>query len=350
MVIFTLYLPAYGSHGDAPFEHTLLEFSEALQDMQRQTPGSFVLGAADCNVQLKPMPGHVGSENGTSERPGDDERADLVMHAVAHLGLTVPSSYVDLGPTRTPWPGQCRTQQASVIDYLFASPNLICTVHEDDTPTPDTPTDHSPIGMKAQAPYASRRDRRQQFETQQAKGNFWGTRLPSQWAPSNLTGLKQRLKHTRFESLPQVAPTLLEAARETPSLENTRSLTKRKLLDRIRTATDPIIKRAYQIQLRVFRKEQRESRERNRILAWARGENWEFSRQIKIPAKLRYPSSLNDNPDRGTWGNLLGDYLRTLYQASPQESEDIHTALSQILRAANQVQHEETHLLPKRAP
>ena len=115
-----------------------------------------------------------------------------------------------------------------------------------------------------------------QFETQIAQGDFWGKRLPSQWASSTLSGLKQQLSHTRLESLTQVAPTLLNAAAKTTSAETVRHTTKRKLLDHIRKAKDPLIKRAYQIQLRHHRKEQREARERTKILAWAKGENWDF--------------------------------------------------------------------------
>ena len=159
VVIFTLYLPAFGSHGDAPFEQITQEFTQDLQKMQRQSPGSFVLGAADCNTQLKVMPGQVGPETGANERLGDEERADVLMHALALLSLIAPSSYVNLGPTRTPWPKQSPHQKPSVIDYLFSSPKLYCKVHTDNLPTPDTPTDHKPIGRTAFAPHATRKDR-----------------------------------------------------------------------------------------------------------------------------------------------------------------------------------------------
>ena len=95
---------------------------------------------------------------------------------------------------------------------------------------------------------------------------------------------------------------------------------------------DPLIKRAYQITLQQYRKEQREKREKERILSWARGDNWDFSRQIKIPNKLRYPTTLDDNPDRGTWGNLLGKYLTDLYRSSPKEAEEINTSLLRACR------------------
>ena len=334
MVIFTLYLPAFGSHGDASFEQITQEFTQDLQTMQQQSPGSFVLGAADCNTQLREMPGQVGPENGANDRLGDEERADVLMQALALLSLTAPSSYVNLGPTRTPWPKQSPKQKPSVIDYLFASPKIDCQVHTDNLPTPDTPTDHKPIGMTAFAPHATRKDRRRQFETQIAQGNFWGRRLPATWTPQTLTGLQQKLNTQKITSLPQVATTLMEAAVATQSAESARTTTKRKLLERIRKTKDPIVKTAYQIQLRQYRREQREKREKERLLSWAKGENWSFSRQIKIPSKLRYPPTLNDNDDRGQWGNMLGTYLQELYRADPNEAEDVNTALLRILTHA----------------
>ena len=342
VIIFTLYLPAQNSQGIAPFEQTLHTFQEDLQRMQTSTPGSFVLGAADCNTQLRQMPGHVGPWTGTNDRLADLERTDLLLCALASLGLTVPSSYVDLGPTRTPWPGQAPSQQPSVIDYIFASPKIHCNMHCEDLPTPDTSTDHHPIGVTAQAPYASRRDRRQQFEAQQAGHSFWKDRLPAQWSPGNLHSLRNSLKKHRLKSLTQVPEILKDAARDAPSTEGTRHLTKRNLLDKIRKSTDPLIKKAYQIQLRAHRRIQREHREFNKILAGARGENWDFSRQAKIPSKLKIPETLEGHNDRGHWGNAVGAYLKTLYEASPQEAEQVNTRLVRILE--NALAHQDQQL------
>ena len=334
IVVFSLYLPAQNSQGIAPFEHTLQTFQEDLQRMQASSPGSFVLGAADCNTQLRPMPGHVGPWTGTNERLADQERTDLLLCTLASLGLTVPSSYVDLGPTRTPWPGQAPSQQPSVIDYIFASPKIHCKMHCHDLPTPDTSTDHHPIGLTAHAPYSNRRERRLQFQAQQAEKNLWKDRLPAQWSPGNIQTLRNSLKKSRLKSLEQVPQILKDAARDTPSAEGTRHLTKKALLDKIRKATDPLIKKAYQIQLRAHRRIQREHREFNKILAGARGDNWDFSRQAKIPSKLRIPESLEGHDDRGSWGNAVGTYLQALYEASPQEAEQVNQRLVRILAKA----------------
>ena len=280
------------------------------------------------------MPDLVGPQTGTNDRPHDQDRADLIANVLASVGLTVPTSYVDLGPTRFPWAGQGTHQKPSVIDYIFASQKLITEVHTSHLPTPDTSTDHIPIGMTAHAPYASRRERRQLFESQQANAAYWKDRVPSRWEPSTLSGLRNRLKHTRFNHLNQVAPELVKAAKASTSVDDQRQSTKRGLLQCIKKASDPIIRKAYQIRLRQYRREQRENRERAKILAWARGDNWDFSRESKIPHRMKYPQTLNGEPDRGHWGEQLGRYLHTLYAADPQEEEDIHAALLRILEKA----------------
>ena len=152
LIVFSLYLPAHGT--------TLHDFTQDLQSLHDSSPGSFIAGAADCNTQLREMPGHVGKCTGTIERSMDQPRADSLMHVLAQLNTKVPSSHVILGPTRTPWPGQRPKQQPSVIDYLFCSKKVSAKVLEGNTPTPDTNTDHQPLGMHIHAPYASRKDRR----------------------------------------------------------------------------------------------------------------------------------------------------------------------------------------------
>ena len=195
-------------HGETPLKQILSEFHTALESMQKATPGSLILGAADCNTQLLPMPEHVGPRTGTN----DQDSADLIAHVLASVGLTVPSSYADLGPTRFPWDRQNTHQKPSVIDYLFANPKLITQMHTTNLPTPDANTDHTPLGMTAHAPYASRRDRRQQFEAQQTNAAYWKDRVTTRWEPSTLSGLRNHLKNTRFSHLDQVAPQLTQAS------------------------------------------------------------------------------------------------------------------------------------------
>ena len=68
VTLFSLYLPAFSAHGSDPFDRVLADFNQKLTDMQSHRPGSFILGGADCNTQLREQPGQVGEFNGTSER------------------------------------------------------------------------------------------------------------------------------------------------------------------------------------------------------------------------------------------------------------------------------------------
>ena len=179
VLIFSLYLPPFSSHGVASFESTLDNFTRDLAHMHSACPGAFIAGGADVNTQLAPMDGKVGRYTGAVERLADRERADALCHLLATADLKAPTSFQDLGPTRHPWPGQT-SQKPSVIDYILVSQRLHCEVVTDDLPTPHVTTDHSPVGATIWAPYASRRDRRRQFEHLLAHSANNPKRLPRQ--------------------------------------------------------------------------------------------------------------------------------------------------------------------------
>ena len=105
---------------------------------------------------------------------------------------------------------------------------------------------------------------------------------------------------------------------------------KHKLLEGIRTAEDPIIKKAFQIELQTVRRTQRAARENNKILEGAKGRDWNFSREAKVPTRATVPSTINEEEDRGKWGHILQDYLDNLYSASPTETAQIHELLWKI--------------------
>ena len=154
------------------------------------------------------------------------------------------------------------------------------------------------------------------------------------------------MRTVRFTALDQVASSLHEVAQASASVTLRQHDQKGKYLEGIRKAKDPLIRKAYQTQLRAFRKQQRETRERNKILAWARGDNWGFSNQTKMPARLKQPPDLDGETDRGKWGNHLGAYLRTLYSTTQEEVEAIHTQLTRIHRKATQHSHEPLECVP----
>ena len=335
VILFSLYLPAHSTHGSSPFERVWEEFNQKLQEMQAHRPGSFVLGGADCNTQLRVQPGQVGGYNGANERPHDQERADLLLGTLAALGLTAPTSYHNLGPTRFPWPGQLPRQHPSVIDYIFASHQLHTKVHTTNPPQPATSTDHIPIGLTAHAPHRSRKDRRAQFEKLLSRNRQRKRRLPTNWAPGNNTDIYLKLRTHRFHSLSEVAPVLLDTACSQDSAADKSQAKKQQLFTGIRRAQDPLVRQAYQIELREFRRQQRETRETSKILSWARGDSWTFSKQTRMPATLRYPNTLDGEADRGKWGQKMGDYLRELYTCSTDEAQRTHDALWRIQTQAH---------------
>ena len=63
VVIFSLYLPAQVLMGTLRLRPSSVN-SHKTSKMCNNGLGSFVLGATDCNTQLKAMPGNVGPEIG----------------------------------------------------------------------------------------------------------------------------------------------------------------------------------------------------------------------------------------------------------------------------------------------
>ena len=113
----------------------------------------------------------------------EKELHDALQRLFCELDLKAPSSFCDLGPTRTPWPGQAAKQKPSVIDYLLTSQKSICTILTTDRSTPAIATDHSPIGMTVHAPYASRKHRRRLFEHLLSDQRRYDTTIPTTKEP-----------------------------------------------------------------------------------------------------------------------------------------------------------------------
>ena len=338
LITFSLYLPAFSNHGAASFAQTMQSFHEDLQAMQRRSPGSFVLGGADCNTQLRPLDPHIGPYVGTNERPMDLERADLLQGHVASLDLIVPSTFVDIGHTRYPWQGQRHKQQPSTIDFLFTSNKIHTTIHNNIHPQPATTTDHKPIGMTCHAPYGSRLERRRIFEHLLAQNHGPRRRIPTHWKPAQQGQFARQIRDMKFDSIQDLGQNIAEiAATHTPQATEA-TAKKQELLQAIRQAPDPITKKAYQITLQSFRRQQREHKEKQQLVEWAKGKSWTFKKQIKIPGALHYPSQLNQQTDRGVLGETLGTYLAQLYATTEQDRNEIHEHLWHIIQDAQQTQ------------
>ena len=330
LILLSLYLPAFSTHGQHSFEDVLDAFQTELKSMQEAHPGSFVLGGADCNTELKPAKGHIGPYVGASDRPQDEDRSHQLLGLLSSAGLTAATSYVDLGPTRYPWEGLQPKQRPSTIDYIFTSSKLKYNIHTTHRPTPDTTTDHQPIGLTAKAPWKSRKDRRRQFEQhlKHQQPNF--RRFPSHWQPTNEVAFRLQVRNLTFSSLDEVAPALSELAASQCSYEQAVTAKKQTLMSGANNASDPVVRQAYQVHLRAHRLEQRERRELDKLLAWARGDNWGFSKQIKVPTRMQIPDTINEEPDRGNWGKVLERYVSQLYSCQDTEEAAIHHTLWRI--------------------
>ena len=312
VILFSLYLPPHAAHSVDSFEETLESFTKDLGSLHHSSPGSFVLGGGDCNVQPIPTQDLVGSFVGTLDRACDQERQGQLTALLAGMGMKLPTTFADTGPTRTPWPGQ--KQQPSKIDFIFCSSKLTTKLHTDDLPTPCTSTDHKPVGLTAHAPYASRKERRRQFEQLLGRQHNQNN-IHTRWAPANEFKFAQRIRSLHFDTLSEVADKLTTIAKEENACANAHSKQKSRLLEGVRRSTDPLIKKAYTIHLQAFRREKRVGQEQRRLMDSAKGKDWHFSRQAKLPARAAVPQQLDGQEDRGQWGSVLHAYLQNLYHA-----------------------------------
>ena len=123
---FSLYLPAFSSHSDAPFAQILESFPNHLL-ICSGNPRIVCLGGADCNTQLRPARGRIGHFNGAIERHFDKPRADLIQGLIAETGLKAPSSFANLGTLGISWPSQAQKQKPSVLDDIFTSATILAT-------------------------------------------------------------------------------------------------------------------------------------------------------------------------------------------------------------------------------
>ena len=263
---------------------------------------------------------------------------------MASLGLRAATTYADNGFTREPWGGQSHRQGGTIIDYIFTSQHLATYHDTTTTPTPTTNSDHKPIGLTVLAKLGHRKDRRMMFEDERASSPDWNKTLPTEWAPTNYMAFRGKLARLTLTSLHEVAPQIIDTAKTCSTVTLDRNKEKARMREFIRTSRDPIVKKAYQIRLRQYCREQRENQERQDLLAWCRGDNWNFNKHPSRKAVTQLPTSLNNEDDRGRWGQKMEEYLEALYDADATEEQEIHERLWQVQKCSHEKRQGHTEL------
>ena len=244
-----------------------------------------------------------------SHRAGQ-ERTDMILHLLTALGLKAATTFADHGNTREPWEGQKPRQKGTVIDFILTSKHLQTFLEPTLQPNPTTTADHKPLGAAVLAPPRRKKARRLLLEGAPAPEPDWSKTLPAKWVPTNMMAFRAKLARITISSLDVLAPEIVTAGKSLALLETERNKEKQRLRICIRSAPEPIIKRAYQIRLRItYCREQRENEERRTILSWAKGEKWGFTRDNRYSKTTHLPRSLNGEEDRGKWGSVIGRHL-----------------------------------------
>ena len=102
-----------------------------------------------------------------------------------------------------------------------------------------------------------------------------------------------RARLAKFNTLEDIPKVMVEVATESTAKSEMHSKEKRNLLEGVRTAQDPIVKKAFQIQLQTHRRRQREQKENHKLLEGARANDWSFTKRAKIPTRAAIPASIN---------------------------------------------------------
>ena len=129
------------------------------------------------------------------------------------LGLTVISSFFDVGPTRLAWPSAKRRGDSdSIIDYIAMTSALKGYVSKPQSFPEIATSDHLPIQLTVLAPKRDRRLRKRLFEEMMPRNN--PMRLPASWRPAQKQTLKQELSQNIPPDLTQLGEVSLAIAKK----------------------------------------------------------------------------------------------------------------------------------------
>ena len=241
----------------------------------------------------------------TDERPSEEAIPDELGRAIqSHLWL------------------------ANLETLSGTTPTMSSTSKLPQQPHPDGPTmmtwnqlQHEQtalVNAHKDAPYASRKARRRQFEHLLGRPKNH-THIHTRWAPANDFTFAQRIRSMQFDTLSEVAEQLTKIAREETAYANAHSTQKRRLLEGARKSKDPSIKKAFIIHLQAFRREKRVAQEQRRLIDSAKGKDCNFSKQAKLAGLALVPQELKGEKDRGTGAPYCRRTWRTyIMQTTPK--------------------------------
>ena len=158
--------------------------------------------------------------------------------------------------------------------------------------------------------------------------------LPTRWAPANPKLFERRMATVRFSDLHQVAPNLLERARDLPQRVTREHEVKETYRKRAQEVGDFYTKQAYLIELRRFRQIQRERLEASKLLDQASKRDWSFAAPHRMPQELHLPTHLEGEEDRSKWPQKMQDFYQRLFTTPEEEQIQSQRLLWTIMEEA----------------
>ena len=249
---------------------------------------------ADLNTQLQPHEPTIGTWTNPNDRPPDLLRATTVLGAVEMLGMTVTSSFFDVGPTRVAWPAAKRRGELdTTIDYIAMTSTLKGYVSSPAHFPRITSSDHHPLQLTVLAPQRDKKYRRHLIEHLLPQTTH--PRIPTTWQPKNPASFRRALGKDLPDTLQGLTEHAYKTAREHTRWESQTDSPKKQLLKGLREAQDPLIRRAYQHQIRVLAKNERQKRDQQQLQKWATGQSWTFAKPHRLPGPIHLPPSINED-------------------------------------------------------
>ena len=302
----------------------------------KPTSGIRLILCGDFNSQVSEHEGVVGKYTNGGERANDAPRANMILGVAHHLHLRLFSTYHQLGPTRVPWRGAlAKGETASLIDHIAATNTTKCQIQIAHTFPTLTISDHKPIKATILAPKKDRRRRKQLMETILTQ-NVNSRKLPAHWKPHDPKAFQKELANLTPTSLQDLTQACYETARKHSQPWNAPKTARAALLKGLRAATNPLIRRAYQICLKAQVRQEKQQQTEEQLRKWATGSSWTFSKPHRMPGPLRIPPQINEDADRANWSKHLQTHFQDIYTATPAEREAAWSHLAQIHATAFQ--------------
>ena len=235
------------------FEESLVELQQAFDDLSKGSKNNMLqIGGGDLNTQVGPLRNLIG-RFAKGERQADKERARAIYGFLSASALSLVNSFFPGGFTRFPVTGRAEAKP-SQIDFFLKSQRVWAKPLQREMPF------RPPKWPQPALLCFHNKETRQEREERSGSRNLlaapinWARRVPASWVPTSGRAYKVKIRQEPFGQEPQICKNFRrwwlkrrKAPRSGQQDETQRTL--RELYQNLRSATCPLLRKAYQILL-----------------------------------------------------------------------------------------------------